>query len=85
MTVYLDADCALKALVDINIIKPEDWKRENSENYTAVFYNARTRGTYSFAISVENHIHRVSAIYIKNIEKQYRIDLATIVNRCLIP
>ena len=84
MIVYLDADCVLKALIDTDFIKPEDWKQENSKNYTAIFYHGRTNGTLCFAVTVENYVHRISALYIKNLEKQYRIDLSAIVDRCTI-
>jgi hypothetical protein len=63
MTVYLNADCALSALIGAQFINPEDWKRENSEKYNATFYHGKTRGTICFEVSVEGNVHRISTLY----------------------
>jgi hypothetical protein len=84
MTVYLDADCALTALIGANFLEPKEWKQENSKNYTAIFYHGKTNGTLCFSVTVENRVHRISALYMKNLERQYRIDLSIIVDKCTI-
>jgi hypothetical protein len=84
MIIYLDAECALNALVGIGFIKQENWKRMNAENYTARFYHGSTNGTLCFDISVDSNVHKISALYIKNLERQYSRDLSVIVNKCTI-
>jgi hypothetical protein len=84
MTIYLDADCVLDALVRAQFIKPEKWKRAGSKKYIARFYHASTNGTLCFEIYAEGDVHKLSAIYIKNLEKRYDVDLSLIVNRCAL-
>ncbi|MDR1363564.1 MAG: hypothetical protein LBJ35_05895 [Spirochaetaceae bacterium] len=84
MTVYLDADCALDALIKAGFIKPENWKRSNSKKYNAGFYHGSTNGTLCFQVSVEGDIHKISGLYIKNLERQYHVNLSPIVNNCAI-
>jgi hypothetical protein len=84
MTVYLDADCVLEALIRTNFIKSENWKRENSKIYTAKFYHGSTNGTLCFQIYADNNGRRMSALYIKNLERLYRVDLSGIVSRCAV-
>jgi hypothetical protein len=84
MTVYLDADCVLPALIETNFITSENWKQVDSKHYTATFYHSKTNGTLCFTVIVENRVHKISSVYIKNLEKRYRVDLSVIVDRCTI-
>jgi hypothetical protein len=84
MTVYLDADCVFNALGTIKFIEIEDWKQPESKKYYARFYHGSTNGTLCFEVSVENGTHKISALYIKNLERQYEVDLSAIVNRCAV-
>ncbi|MDR0685265.1 MAG: hypothetical protein LBF83_09070 [Spirochaetaceae bacterium] len=70
--------------MDEDIVKPENWKKENSKRYTATFYHSGTNGTLCFAVTVENYVHRISLLYIKNLEKLYHLNLTDIVDRCSI-
>jgi hypothetical protein len=82
MTIYLDADCVLDALVKANFIKNENWKQENSNIYNVKFYHVSTNGTLCFQIYADNNVHRISALYIKNLEKLYGVDLSVISSKC---
>jgi hypothetical protein len=84
MTVYLDADCALDALISDNFMKPENWKRLHSEKYIARFWHGLTNGTLSFEVSVKDNIHRISSIYIENLERLYNVKLSHIFDKCSI-
>ncbi|MDR0637924.1 MAG: hypothetical protein LBG27_03310 [Spirochaetaceae bacterium] len=84
MIVYLDADCALDALIRARFINSKDWKQKNSKKYTVTFNHCKTKGLICFEVSVEGYVHRISALYIKNLERQYDVKLSVIVNRCVI-
>jgi hypothetical protein len=84
MIIYLEAECALNALIGIKFIKPENWKRMNVKNYTARFYHGATNGTLCFDVVVDNSVHKISALYIKNLERQYATDLSGIINKCTV-
>ncbi|MDR1231342.1 MAG: hypothetical protein LBK61_08070 [Spirochaetaceae bacterium] len=84
MIVYLDADCVLNALVEAQIIKPENWKRTNAKKYIVRFYHALTNGTLCFEIYTDGGSHRMSALYIKNLERLYGIDSSAIATQCAI-
>jgi hypothetical protein len=84
MTIYLDADCAIDALIRAKFIKPENWKRPDSEKYNVTFYHAKTNGTLCFHVCVDGSVHKISNLYIKNLEKQYNINLSPIINQCAI-
>jgi hypothetical protein len=84
MTVYLDADCALGALVSTGFMKKENWKRRDLKQYTARFYHGTTNGTLCFEVYAEGDIHKISALYIKNLERLYGVKLSLIVDKCAV-
>ena len=40
MAVYLDADCVLQALMDEDIVKPENWKKKIQKDIRRHFITA---------------------------------------------
>jgi len=86
MIVYLDADCVISRLIQLNFIAPKSWKREVSPTtkYYAIFDHIPTNGKLCFEVNVFNNIHKVSAMYIHNLERIHQIDLSAIINACVI-
>jgi hypothetical protein len=84
MAVYLDADCALNGLISAGFMESKIWKKENVTMYRETFYRSNGKKTIIFQITVENDVHKISAHYIENLERQYKVNLSIIANRCAI-
>ena len=87
MIVFLDADCVINRLIAIGFIEPDEfWKRQNpvTKKYYAIFNHIPTKGKLCFEVHIENGIHKVSASYIKNLERIHSRDLSIIVDTCVI-
>ena len=86
MTVFLDADCVINRLLAIHFIVPNEWKRRHpaTKMYHAVFNHIPTRGKLCFEVHIENGVHKVSALYIQNLERIHNVDLSAISTACVI-
>jgi len=86
MIIYLDADCVINRLIQINFIVPKNWKKQipSTTKYYAIFEHIPTKGKLCFEVTVSNNIHKVSAMYIHNLERIHQVDLSAIINACVI-
>jgi len=83
--VFLDADCVINGLIGIGFIKPGDpWKSRGVGPYSARFYHASTGGTLCFEVHIDNGLHKVSASYVRNLQRVYQQNLSAIINTCKI-
>jgi phosphoribosylaminoimidazole carboxylase (NCAIR synthetase) len=85
MTIFLDADCVITRLIGIQFIAPvRSWKREHpaTKMYHALFDHLPTKGKLCFEVHVENGRHKVSALYVNNLERIHNLDLSAIVTAC---
>jgi hypothetical protein len=86
MTVFLDADCVISKLLTINFISPNEWKRLHpaTKLYHAIFDHIPAKGKLCFEVHIENGVHKVSALYIKNLERIHNVNLSAIITACVI-
>jgi hypothetical protein len=84
VTIYLDADSVINALIRVDFIKNQIWKSPKATKYTARFFHGTTNGTLYFEIHVEGGIHKLSATYIDNLARLYGRNLSAIVANCVI-
>jgi hypothetical protein len=86
MIVFLEAECVITRLIEINFITPKIWKRQMLETtkYYAIFDHIPTGGKLCFEIHIDNGVHKLSAMYIHNLERIHQINLQAIINACII-
>ena len=86
MIVFLDADCVINRLILLNFIAPKNWKRNvpSTTKYYAIFEHIPTKGTICFEVQVFNDVHKVSAMYVHNLERIHGVDLSAIIDACII-
>ena len=86
MIIFLDADCVITRLIQIGFIAPSSWKRLVSETtkYYAIFDHLPTKGKLCFEVHVNNNVHKVSAMYIKNLERIHQVNLEAIIIACTV-
>ena len=86
MIIFLDADCVIARLIQINFISPKLWKKQalGTTKYYAVFDHIPTKGKLCFEVYVDNGIHKVSAMYVQNLERIHQINLQAIITACVI-
>jgi hypothetical protein len=86
MIVYLEADCVIPRLIQLNFIAPKNWKKNvpSTTKYYAIFEHIPTKGKLCFEVEVFGDVHRVSAMYIHNLERIHDVDLSAIIDACVI-
>ena len=85
---YLDADCAISALISLGVLKPADWKREQLKvqelYYPARFYHAEKKATVTLEILLFHTRHCITKSSIRILAAIYKIDLDQVLSACAL-